>query len=52
MKKQLWLLLGVLPLMSCSSATSPASKPAAAPGDYVVLAWNDLGMHCLNPSYD
>jgi len=21
-------------------------------GDYVVLAWNDLGMHCLNPSYD
>jgi predicted CxxxxCH...CXXCH cytochrome family protein len=21
-------------------------------GTYVVLAWNDLGMHCLNPSYD
>ncbi len=21
-------------------------------GDYVVFAWNDLGMHCLNPSYD
>jgi len=21
-------------------------------GDYVVLAWNDLGMHCLNPTYD
>lgn len=20
--------------------------------DYVVLAWNDLGMHCLNPTYD
>lgn len=20
--------------------------------DYVVFAWNDLGMHCLNPSYD
>ena len=19
---------------------------------YVVFAWNDLGMHCLNPSYD
>ena len=19
---------------------------------YTVLAWNDLGMHCLNPSYD
>ena len=23
-----------------------------AGGDYVVLAWNDLGMHCLNPTYD
>src|SRR5512138_704883 len=21
-------------------------------GDYTVLAWNDLGMHCLNPAYD
>ncbi|MBI5896660.1 MAG: hypothetical protein HZB24_11875 [Desulfobacterales bacterium] len=21
-------------------------------GDYVVLAWNDLGMHCLNLTYD
>ena len=21
-------------------------------GDLVVLAWNDLGMHCLNPTYD
>ena len=21
-------------------------------GEYVVFAWNDLGMHCLNPTYD
>jgi hypothetical protein len=21
-------------------------------GDYVVLAWNDLGMHCFNPRFD
>lgn len=21
-------------------------------GDYIILAWNDLGMHCLNPTYD
>jgi hypothetical protein len=21
-------------------------------GNIVVLAWNDLGMHCLNPTYD
>jgi hypothetical protein len=25
--------------------------PAAA-SEYIVLAWNDLGMHCLNPAYD
>ena len=31
-------------------AGSGLSKTAAA--SYVVLAWNDLGMHCLNPSYD
>lgn len=23
-----------------------------SPGDFVLLAWNDLGMHCLNPTYD
>ena len=33
-----------------SSSSGPSS--GAVPGDYVVLAWNDLGMHCLNPSYD
>ncbi len=21
-------------------------------GEYVVFAWNNLGMHCLNPTYD
>lgn len=21
-------------------------------GDYIVFSWNDLGMHCANPSYD
>ena len=25
----------------------PATK-----NDYTLLAWNDLGMHCLNPTYD
>lgn len=24
----------------------------AATGEFVVFAWNDLGMHCLNPTYD
>jgi hypothetical protein len=31
------------------------NNPSVTPGttgDYTVFAWNDLGMHCLNPSYD
>jgi len=31
------------------SAAPPAPVEAAA--DYVVLAWNDLGMHCYNPDF-
>jgi len=39
----------------------PAQMPPSDPGvitpaknnsQYVVFAWNDLGMHCANPSYD
>jgi len=26
--------------------------PPATNGQFVVFAWNDLGMHCLNPTYD
>ncbi len=26
--------------------------PPPAASNFVVFAWNDLGMHCLNPSYD
>jgi hypothetical protein len=25
---------------------------AGASSNYIVVAWNDLGMHCLNPTYD
>ena len=28
------------------------SSPTSSPETYVVFAWNDLGMHCLNPTYD
>jgi hypothetical protein len=28
------------------------STPGFYNDEYVVFAWNDLGMHCLNPSYD
>ncbi|MFH1220243.1 MAG: hypothetical protein V1694_07290 [Candidatus Eisenbacteria bacterium] len=38
--------------VSCNRSTGPRSgtKPEAAA--YVVLAWNDLGMHCINPTYN
>jgi hypothetical protein len=26
--------------------------PPPVTGNFVVFSWNDLGMHCLNPSYD
>jgi hypothetical protein len=31
------------------AASSPIPATSAA---YIVVAWNDLGMHCLNPTYD
>ena len=36
-------------LLSCATEDS---TPTAAGKAYVVFAWNDLGMHCLNPTYD
>jgi hypothetical protein len=41
-------------LAGCSNSTEPDHKvdiPANG-AQYVVFAWNDLGMHCLNPTYD
>lgn len=32
--------------------TTSSSGGSTVSGDYLVLAWNDLGMHCLNPTYD
>jgi len=52
----LFVLLGVV-LSFCSkendggSTNTPSVSPGTT-GDYSVFAWNDLGMHCLNPSYD
>lgn len=34
-----------------NSSVNSGSQTGSA-GQYVVFAWNDLGMHCLNPSYD
>jgi len=47
------ILLG-LAALSCGNSGSSVSGngPDDNLGDYVVLAWNDLGMHCLNPTYN
>ncbi len=47
-------LLTSLILAGCSSSSGPDHKVSipAADDAYVVFAWNDLGMHCLNPTYD
>jgi hypothetical protein len=34
-----------------SGGTGPGDN-VPVQGEFVVLAWNDLGMHCLNPTYD
>ena len=39
----------VMVLFACTKTTTPVPGTS---GDYSVFAWNDLGMHCLNPSYD
>jgi hypothetical protein len=52
------VLFAALALVSCSSGgdgggdgVNPKAIPAASMS-YVAFAWNDLGMHCLNPTYD
>jgi hypothetical protein len=57
-----WLILSVLLLAAlCVALTLTGAStravaaappvPAEAAGDYVVLTWNDLGMHCYNPDF-
>lgn len=51
------VLLAATALLSCSKSGGDGGEPngttiGAASADYIVLAWNDLGMHCLNPTYD
>jgi Cytochrome c554 and c-prime len=60
-----WVLaciISILLLVSCSTKSgdnegtgNEGVNEAAIPAtsrQYIVLAWNDLGMHCLNPTYD
>src|SRR5512145_1547348 len=39
----------ILTIASCHKDENNSSIPNS---EYVVFAWNDLGMHCLNPTYD
>jgi hypothetical protein len=50
-----WILVLLVPFGGCSKSSEPnvnGHDIPATQADYVVLAWNDLGMHCLNPTYD
>lgn len=54
----LLLAIGTLALVSIfitPAIARPTEQPAApgvAPGDTVVIAWNDLGMHCYNRDFN
>jgi len=50
-KKYLWTMLSViLVLVTLAADSSSSSNQSRDPG-YVVLAWNNLGMHCYNPDF-
>ena len=44
------LLAAIFSLFLTACADKDKEDPAG--NAYVMLAWNDLGMHCLNPTYD
>jgi hypothetical protein len=43
------LLISTFLTISCKQDSTPLPPGGS---DYVVFAWNNLGMHCLNPTYD
>ena len=50
--RQLGFVLVALILFDLGGCSDDKEKPPFYTDAYVVFAWNDLGMHCLNPSYD
>jgi len=52
MKSNYFLVLLAFSIFLSFSCKKETTTVPAAGGAYVVFAWNDLGMHCLNPSYD
>lgn len=60
MKKQFWIAIPVIIVLVTAgmidykvTADSSASRPQPSPQGpkYIVLAWNNLGMHCYNPDF-
>lgn len=47
------LFLGCMIMVAVPTGalTGPAAQAPETAGDYLVLAWNDLGMHCDNPAF-
>src|SRR5512136_1679236 len=45
------VLVSGLSQASAAVPPSPSVAKANAAGDYVLLAWNDLGMHCYNRDF-
>ena len=53
MKKVILLFITGFLLISCGGSSDDDGRTIpATSSQYVVFAWNDLGMHCLNPTYD
>jgi hypothetical protein len=52
MKPKFYLLTLVAAIFLTISCKKENTTDTIISGDYVVFAWNNLGMHCLNPTYD
>jgi len=45
------VVLCLLPAESWAGKEASIQLPVSSENDYVLIGWNDLGMHCINPSY-
>ncbi len=50
-KFTLALLVSIVPGLLTSFTAAPGGKSASLNPQYIVLAWNDLGMHCANQDF-
>jgi len=50
MYRKVMMVIGIL-LLGVVSVFSSTPTANAAGGKYVILAWNDLGMHCYNRDF-